>query len=150
MRRAIGLVSVVLASAVLLGCGGPKVEDTVSIKGKLVNGGQPVSKEGEMSLFINFYLIGDDGKVKEVYAQAPVNEDGTFETELTPGKYKVEIAFSPEEAMMAAMRNQQAQGEGAQRQQPLPFGGKFSAEKTPIEISVSSAQDDLVFDLGKY
>lgn len=137
----------------LSGCGGAKVEETVEVRGKLVNQGQPVHSEGDTPLMLNFHLLGEGGKVEQSYLEVVVEDDGTFRTELKPGKYKVELSYPEEVAMMKSMQQRAEQPEGEENPEaistPAPFGGKYTLANTPIEITVSEATE-LVIDLSKY
>lgn len=121
-----------------LGCGGPQ-DDSVPVRGKLTNGGQPLAVKGrELGLGyveLHFYRMSDDGTIDKDPADAAVEESGEFTVRgrdgrgLPPGKYKITV----------------------RQLDPAPdndkLGGRFNLQNTPLVREVTD--EEIVIDLAR-
>src|SRR5262245_58780036 len=99
------------------GCG-PK---TVKVSGRILKDGQPTTFTKKTYVTLKF--IPDDGKGDTVGAKID-NEAGTYEVDLTPGRYRVSLFVPPE--------NFQA---GDRRLLPPPTGGAGGDEVYDLTTS---------------
>ncbi len=141
----------------LLGCGGPPSVDLVTVKGKLLKGGQPLvgrqvtppgAPEGSGG-YEGYQLSFFAGTQAEGSAQ--VDEKGEFTTELPPNQtYKVTIT-----RINTAGVDPSGAGQNAQVAQELQKENealkKFtSLQTTPVEIQVGDSDTEVTIDLDKY
>lgn len=128
------------ALAILIaGCGEP-AEKAVSVKGTVLNAGQPLEVAGRDVgigvVQIAFHRVLDDGTISQDPEMASVDAQGRFEIKgrsgrgLEPGKYKVAIyQYDP------YPQNEKLQG-------------KFSLENTPLEYTIQEDRE-LAIDVSR-
>jgi len=128
--RKIGFLFALLAAVLLTGCGPSKVKP----KGKIVQGGQPVTVSDKGVIVLSFVPTAGDATAYN----ATTERDGTF-TIVGPegkgiptGKYKVQVqAMDP-----------YAPGGGTDK-----LGGKFAPGQSKLEVEVG--RGEVVVDVGK-
>jgi hypothetical protein len=122
----------------LVGCGAPP-DDSIPVRGKLTNNGQPLAVQGrDLGLGyveLHFYRMNDDGSVDKDPADAAVEESGEFTVRgrdgrgLPPGKYKITV----------------------RQLDPAPdndkLGGRFNLENTPLVREVTD--EEILIDLSR-
>jgi hypothetical protein len=123
----------------LLGCDTPQ-DDSVPVRGKLTNNGQPLAVKGrEIGLGyveLHFYRIQDDGTTDKDPADAAVEESGEFTVRgrdghgLPPGKYKITVR-----QLDPAPDNDKLQG-------------RFNFENTPLVREIKEGEEILI-DLSR-
>lgn len=130
---------ILLLALGLTGCGG----GTGKVKGKLVNGGEPVGPPAGEQLMLIFHLLGPDDKpeVGKLYPIG-VGPDGSFELvaaggQLPPGKYMLTLDIMPLGDSPPGWRSK------------LPFQGKFTLPDSPLRADVVGGRNSLVVDLAK-
>jgi hypothetical protein len=145
--RRISPVSLVVVVSILLlavGCGGKKdtAEGRTKPKGRILQNGLPVKVEaknlppGDPGLQVTFIQIGTVDAGEEIDAQIIDAAEGTFELigadakGIPPGKYRVALLMAPA---------------GSEDR----LKGKFSREKSKIEVEVKEGED-LVIDIAQY
>lgn len=128
------------ALAILIaGCGEP-AEKAVSVKGTVLNAGQPLEVAGRDVgigvVQIAFHRVLDDGTISQDPEMASIDAQGRFEIKgrsgrgLEPGKYKVAIyQYDP------YPQNEKLQG-------------KFSPENTPLEYTIQEDRE-LAIDVSR-
>jgi len=127
-RASFGFIVLALSVLCVAGCG----KSVVPAKGKVVNKGQPYSVS-DKGLF-QITLFADDGKTYATESKA----DGTFTVigpdrkGAPPGKYHVSV-----EAM------------DPYQQKVDKLGGKFAGAKSPLSVEITSADKELVVDVGQ-
>ncbi len=135
-----------LGFAALTGCGptsGPgTAEGRTKPKGKILENGLPIKVRvenlppGDPGMKVTFVKLGGTDAGDEINAQIIDAKEGTFELigadakGIPPGKYRVVILMAPE---------------GGQDH----FKGKYSREKSKIEVEVK-ANEDLVIDVAQF
>ncbi len=145
---------VVLAGLVLgtLGCGGAKVEDTVLVKFKVTQNGQPVSgpasdpfeamdgppqaPQGELFM-LTFAKVDGDQQIG--YGQKVVLQGGVVEHRLPLGKFQVQVTKQKSMEAMGGEPTEAAGGEGA------AGGGQPLATK---EIEVTQDGQEFTIDIS--
>ncbi len=135
----------------LAGCGSP----ASTLKGKLVNGTEPVGSGGQLVSLSFHPMTGGTPDATNNYT-VPLNEDGSFEFvasggTLPPGDYRVVISGVSSGPPTAKERdNQKPNLPGAK---PKKTGGRFDAvdtlADTKLTITVVAGKNDLVIDLAK-
>ena len=142
----LALAGLTVAALALAGCGpssGPgTAEGRTKPKGKILENGLPIKVRtenlppGDPGMSVTFVAIGGTTAGEEINAQIIDAKEGTFELigadakGIPPGKYRVVIVMAPVG--------------GADY-----FKGKYSREKSKIEVEVK-ANEDLVIDVAKY
>jgi hypothetical protein len=140
------LAAVTLAAFTLAGCGpssGPgTAEGRTKPKGKILENGLPIKVRtenlppGDPGMKVTFIKIGSADAGDEINAQIIDAKEGTFELigadakGIPPGKYRVVIVMAPEGGTDY-------------------FKGKYSREKSKIEVEVK-ANEDLVIDVAQF
>ncbi len=142
----VALALLVFGFATLAGCGpssGPgTAEGRTKPKGKILENGLPIKVRtenlppGDPGMKVTFVTLGGTNAGDEINAQIIDAKEGTFELigadakGIPPGKYRVVIVMAPE---------------GGQDF----FKGKYSREKSKIEVEVK-ANEDLVIDVAHF
>ena len=129
----------IMAFALLLvGCNAPP-DDSVPVRGKLTNGGAPLTvKDRHLGLGyieLHFYRMNEDDSIDKDPADAGVEDSGEFTVRgrdghgLPPGKYKITV----------------------RQLDPGPdndkLGGRFNLENTPLVREV--ADEEIIIDLAR-
>ncbi len=105
MRTVQWQLGLLVLALVLWGCGGPPVEDTVTVKGKVTQGGQPVpgptkeqitpTPEAPPELPAEYFAVTftklGEGDQQLAYGEAIVLQGGVFEHQVPPGRYRLEV-----------------------------------------------------------
>jgi len=143
--RSFALAASAFAIAVLLaGCGsrGGVAEGRTKPVGRVLDNGLPIKAKtdnlppGDPGMRVIFIRLGGVKAGEETEAQIISAADATFELigadgkGIEPGKYRVAVTLGPF---------------GSADQ----LGGKYTREKSPIEIDVKSGED-LVIDVAKF
>ena len=121
------------AVAFTLGCGG----GVGKVKGRVVEGGQPVTIDGQAALM--FYLIGADGKPDHAKSYPmTLSKDGSFEMvasggEVPPGTYLVTLEVN-------ATKSSTGLGK---------YKGRFNLQDSPLRQEVKAGKNELTIDLAK-
>jgi len=121
------------ATLVLAGCGGPTF---VKVKGKFVDGGQPVAPDANRSY--NLVFVPKDKGEREIGLVN--NPEGEFELlgrdgrGLSPGKYQVQMQVTDPSP--------------SKRMQPLIR--RFANDQSPIVVDISEKPEPLVIDIAAY
>ena len=104
MKRLTMALSGLCAAAVLLGCNSPPTEDTVTVRGKVLQNGQPVSGPTKEQITptpekppeyppeyfaVRFTKLGGEREIS--YGETIVLQGGVFEHNVPLGKYRVEV-----------------------------------------------------------
>ena len=132
----VGLLCVMSVS--ILGCRGGRTPRTgeVAIGGRIVKGGQPLpldpnlAQSGAASVQVGFFQLVDGGFGGS--QSVVIGPDGTFKTFLPgPGRYRV------------AIEHYNGGADDLLR-------GRFSGEKSPIEIDVADKPPEIVIELDDF
>lgn len=132
-----------LLAFALTGCSAP----TATVKGKLLDGGQPVGPDGLM-VALNFHPLKPDGTVdKQTSYSAVLNGDGSFQIvesggTLPPGDYRVVITAA---AGGPPDPKKKAKASPAQ----LRFAPFTTVEGSKLKVTVAAGGNDLTIDLAK-
>ena len=137
--RGFWLVGGFVVLATLAGCGGPKIEKGVIVKGKVLKGGAPipgVRPDAGLGLVqITLLPLAADANKPEP-GMALLKADGSFEIPghgkgIRPGKYKVVIVQRD-----------------ARPGQPSAVGDKFTQANTKLEVEIPADKIGSEHDLG--
>ena len=110
------------------GCGGGGGTQGITVKGRLVNGGQNAVpeggyKEGSRYFAVQLFSVDASGKPTAGSGDREVKEDGTFELDnVTPGKYRVAVFFKNELDIDR-------------------WGNKFGPDTTPLTCEVKPGEE---------
>ena len=127
-------VPLIVIAAALAGCGPAGPPPGVTVTGKVVQAGQPLTAErlppGEFAAEVIFVPLGTAGGERE-----KLSADGSFKEAgagkgMPPGKYKVAVIHY-------------VQGRGSDG-----LKGAFSEQSTPITVDIPASQSGGTHDLG--
>ena len=128
----VSVYAATLLAVAAAGC----ADSTAKLKGRLLEGGQPVNFAGHQT-GLSFHLLTDGKTDPNWIYPAAVAPDGTFEMlasggTLPPGRYRVQL-----------------ESWGSARGGPLTdrFGGRFSKDRSRVECEVTPGRNDLMIDL---
>ena len=139
-RRAAVLAAPALLLA-LAGCGPADAR----LKGKLVNGPEPVGSGGRLVSLSFHPVTGGTPDPKKCYT-APLDADGSFEFvasggTLPPGEYRVVVA--------AAGGSQSVPAAGKAKAGPDRFDGVNTLAASKLSATLAAGQNDITVDLAK-
>lgn len=131
-------VAALLLAITLVGCGGA---GQAKLEGQLyTRPGEKLKLESNEQAFLSFTGVGADGKPSlEQSYPCQVNPDGTFEMiasggVLPPGTYRVTLD-------LIAMKMQD--GQGGRPQQIDRFSGRFSRDRSKLDVEVKRGSNKL-------
>lgn len=146
-----------LCVGLMVGCGGGDSPKGALVKGKLMNGSEPVGSDMRNRVVVSIELVKDGKTVGGANTEA----DGSFMMDgIAAGTYKLVVKKMDTTAMEAAMGGASSSGSrGGGGVDPTTtmkdsdaFKGKFFVETTPVTVTVpdQAEYDAGTIDLSKY